>query len=304
VVLEEAKAKKCNLVIAHHPIVFKGLKRLNGRTYVERVVMEAIRKNIAIYAIHTNLDNVYHQGVNAKIAERLQLVDTQILLPKKVLKKLYTFVPLGHAEKVRAALFAAGAGAPSGFDRLSYNSVGIGTQGKQTSATVKVEVLFPEGQQKRILEALHKSHPAKSVPYDIIRTESSLSDIGSGMIGHLPESMPEKAFLGKMKKRMKAACVRYTRLRGRRVKKVAICGGSGSFLLKAAMAQKADVFITADFKYHEFFDADRKIVIADIGHYETEQFTIGLLHEIITNKFSTFAAHCTEMNTNPINYLC
>ncbi|MEM9821255.1 MAG: Nif3-like dinuclear metal center hexameric protein, partial [Bacteroidota bacterium] len=244
VVLEEAIAKKCNLVIAHHPIVFKGLKRLNGRTYVERVVMEAVRHDIAIYAIHTNLDNVYHQGVNAKIAEKLQLINTRILAPKKVLKKLYTFVPVGYAEKVRAALFAAGAGAPSGFDHLSYNTVGVGTNGAKASATVKVEVLFPQGQQNRVLEALHQSHPDSLVPYDIVQTESSLSAIGSGMIGQLATPMPEKAFLQKMKKRMKAACVRYTKLRGRKVKKVAICGGSGSFLLKAAMAQRADVLIT------------------------------------------------------------
>lgn len=303
-VLEEAKAKKCNIVVAHHPIVFKGLKRLNGKNYVERVVIKAIRYGIAIYAIHTNLDNVLHQGVNAKIAERLKLVNTQILQPKAFLKKLYTFVPVGHSEKVRAALFAAGAGMPNGFEQLSYSSVGVGTNGKNGEAMVKLEVLFQKGQQGQILKALAQSHPSQPAPYDIVQTESTLSNIGSGMIGYLAEPIPEKAFLEKVKKRMKASCVRYTKLRGRRVKKVAICGGSGSFLLKAAIAQKADVFITADFKYHEFFDADHKIVIADIGHYETEQFTIQLLHEIITNKFSIFAGYCTETNTNPINYLC
>ncbi|MEM8909708.1 MAG: Nif3-like dinuclear metal center hexameric protein, partial [Bacteroidota bacterium] len=284
-VLEEAQKKGCNVVVAHHPIVFRGLKSLTGKNYVERVVMKAIREDIAIYAIHTNLDNVYHQGVNAQIAARLQLIDTQILAPKAVLKKLSVLVPIAHAQQVRKTLFAAGAGAPVGFERLSYNTIGVATSGKQDLATTKIEVLFPTGKQGAILAALHRSHPQTNIPYDILTTESKQSAVGAGMVGYLKEPVQERAFLESLKKRMKASCVRYTRLRGKKVRKVAICGGSGSFLLQNAIAQQADVFVTADFKYHEFFDADRKIVIADIGHYETEQFTIELLHEIITNKF-------------------
>ena len=213
-VVEEALALGCNLVIAHHPIVFRGLKRFNGSTYVERTVMQAIRQGVALYAIHTNLDNVYRQGVNAKIAEKLGLTDTRILLPRP-----------GEVE------------------------------------------------------------------------------IGAGLIGFLPESVAETDFLLQVKTALRVSCMRHTALRNRPVRSVAVCGGSGSFLLPEALRAGADVFVTADFKYHEFFDAEGRLVIADIGHYESEQFTIELLYQIIREKFPTFALHCTKVNTNPVFYL-
>ena len=302
-VVEEAIKKNCNVIVAHHPIVFGGLKKINGKNYVERVVIKAIQNNIAIYAIHTNLDNVYYNGVNTRIAEKLELINTEILVPKNKLKKLYTFVPPSFSDQVRQALFRASAGKTDGMDQLSYSSLGMTTQDGEGEAAVKVEVIFSSGHERNVIKALEDSHPYLNPRYDIITVENSHSEVGSGMIGELEESIAEKAFLKSVKKSMQASCIRHTKLRNRRVRKVAVCGGSGSFLLRAAMAKKADVFITADFKYHEFFDADRKIVIADIGHYESEQFTIKLLHEIITDKFSNFAAYCTEVNTNPINYL-
>ncbi len=302
-IIEEAINKKCNVIVAHHPIVFSGLKKFNGKNYVERVVIKAIKYNIAIYAIHTNLDNVYYKGVNTKIAEKLGLINTEILVPKNKLKKLYTFVPPSFSAQVRQALFNAGAGKIDGMNQLGYSSLGMTTQDGEAEAAVKVEVLFNTGQERNIINALEDSHPYINPRYDIISIENSHSEVGSGMIGELIEPIAEKAFLKSVKKSMQTSCIRHTRLRNRRVRKVAVCGGSGSFLLRAAMAKKADVFITADFKYHEFFDADKKIVIADIGHYESEQFTIRLLHDIITDKFSNFAAYCTEVNTNPINYL-
>lgn len=302
-IIEEAIQKKCNVVVAHHPIVFRGLKRFNGSSYVERVVMKAIKNDIAIYAIHTNLDNVYYKGVNAKIAERLGLEKTQILAPKPGLKKLFTFVPTEYSEKVRAALFEAGAGDIPNFKTLSYATVGVGTNNQQGGAQVKLEVAFPAAKQSAIIKALQDSHPYYDVPYDIISIENQNSEVGSGMIGYLKKPVSEKDFLQKMKKQMRVGCVRYTKLRRKKIHKVAVCGGAGGFLLKHAIRQGADVFITADYKYHEFFDADNKIVIADIGHYESEQFTIELLHNIISEKFSTFAAYFTEVNTNPVNYL-
>ena len=213
-VVEEALSLGCNLVIAHHPIVFRGLKRFNGSNYVERTVMQAIRKNVALYAIHTNLDNVYRQGVNTKIAEKLGLQQTRILLPK-----------------------------------------------------------------------------------------AGQTDIGAGILGVLPEAMDETAFLRHVKSALHASCVRHTALREKPVRTVTVCGGSGSFLLSEALRAGADAFVTADFKYHEFFDAEGRLVIADIGHYESEQFTIELLYDIIREKFPTFALHCTKVNTNPVHYL-
>ena len=302
-ILDEAISKKCNVVVAHHPIVFRGMKRFNGKNYVERVVMKAIKNDIAIYAIHTNLDNVYQNGVNAKIAEKLGLENTSILSPKAGLKKIFTFVPTEHSEKVRAALFKAGAGNVPNFNELSYATIGVGTNAQKTGAQVKLEFTFPAIRQSTIIKALKSSHPDANISYDIISIENKNSEVGSGMIGYLKKPMAEKEFLQKVKKQMKAGCVRYTKLRRKRISKVAVCGGSGGFLLGDAIRQGADIFITSDYKYHEFFDADGKIVIADIGHYESEQFTIELLYDIITQKFSNFAAYFTEVNTNPVNYL-
>ena len=303
-VVEEAIAKKCNVIIAHHPIVFKGLKKFNGKSYVERVVIKAIKNDIAIYAIHTNLDNMYFQGVNTKIAEKIGLVDTQVLAPKKTLKKLFTFVPTTHSDIVRSALFEAGAGNIGHTKQLSYSSLGVGTEGGSGGAQVKLEVLFPNDKKGAMLKALAEAYPDSHLEYDIIDVENKSSTIGSGMVGNLKKPMKEKAFLKHLKTSMKVNCIRHTALLGNEIKRVAVCGGAGGFLLSAAKGAKADIFITADYKYHEFFDADGRIIIADIGHFESEQFTIELLQEIISQKFSNFAAHCTKVNTNPIHYLC
>ena len=296
-VIEEAIDKNCNLIVAHHPIVFRGLKRLNGNNYVERIIIKAIQYEIAIYAIHTNLDNVYHQGVNGKIAERLGLINTRILAPKSFSKKLQIFAPATNSQKIREALYAAGADISS-----SHSSIGVGNNAGQNSlGEVRLEVSFSAGRQSSILGALRAVAP--DVAYDLFSIENKSSKIGSGMIGELKTPVKGTKFLKHIKKQMKAKCVRYTKLRNRKIKTVALCGGSGSFLLSAAIAQGADLFLTADFKYHEFFDADQRIVIADIGHYESEQFTSNLLYDIITEKFSTFAVYLTSTNTNPVNYL-
>ncbi len=302
-VIDEAIDLGYNMVIAHHPIVFKGLKRFNGRNYVERVVMKAIKNDIAIYAIHTNLDNVYHQGVNAKIAEKIGLVDTQILAPKQTHKKLFVFVPPTHSDTLRNALFEVGAGQINENQHLSYATVGAGSQNGEGAAQVKLEVLFPAYLQGKIVTTIETVHPFANPSFDIINIENSNTLVGSGMVGNLEKAMPEKAFLKHLKQSMGVGCIKYTTPLDNKVKRVAVCGGSGGFLLRQAIAQKADVFITADYKYHEFFDADGRIMIADIGHYESEQYTIDLLNEIITKKFRNFATHCTKVNTNPVNYL-
>ncbi|MGK0364630.1 MAG: dinuclear metal center YbgI/SA1388 family protein [Saprospiraceae bacterium] len=302
-IVQEAIDTGCNLIVAHHPIVFKGLKRFNGKNYVERTIISAIKNDIAIYAIHTNLDNVYYQGVNTKIAEKLGLQNTRILSPKSGFKKLYTFVPTTHSEIVRQALFTAGAGSANGINNISYATLGVGTISEGNGAQMKLEVVFPALIQGKVLNALEKSHPAKNYVYDIISIENKNSEVGSGMIGELEKEVKVEDFLKFLKKTMKAGVVKYTAPTGKKIRTVAVCGGSGGFLLGQAIAQKADIFITADYKYHEFFDADGRIIIADIGHYESEQYTIELLHDIISKKFVNFAAHLTKVNTNPVNYL-
>lgn len=302
-VIEEALGLGCNVIIAHHPIVFKGLKSLTGKNYVERVVMNAIRYDLSIYAIHTNLDNVYHQGVNAKIAEKLGLVNTRILAPKKGIKKLQAFVPTASSDQIRNALFAVGAGQLPGFQNLSHASLGVGSIGQSGSAEVKLELAFAAPLQSSIIKVLKENASNGPIPYEIMNIENTNLNVGSGMIGELPTPEYEKPFLQFVKKTMRSGCIRHTQFRSRKVSTVALCGGAGSFLLPHAKAQGADVFITGDYKYHEFFDADQEILIADIGHYESEQYTIELLYDVISTKFSTFAVYSTEVNTNPVKYL-
>lgn len=316
-VIDEAIEVGAEVVIAHHPIVFRGLKQFTGKTYVERTVMLAIRNHIAIYAIHTNLDHV-SDGVNAKICEKLGLQNTRILAPKTgMLKKLVTFCPHKQAEDLRAALFRAGAGQIGNYDECSYNLEGYGTfragagsqpfVGRQGSRhqepEIRIEVVYPEFLEGRIVRSLFQAHPYEEPAFDLYAISNSWPQAGAGMIGELPDQTPLHDFLKQLKSRMQAGCIRYTRAVQENIRKVAVCGGAGGFLLKQAIREGADVFVTSDFKYHEFFDAEDKIVIADIGHYESEQFTGELLREKISKQFPNFAALLTQVNTNPVNYL-
>lgn len=317
-VIDEAIANGCNLVIAHHPIVFSGLKKFTGNTYVERVIIKAIQNNIAIYAAHTNLDNV-HNGVSGKIAEKLGLINTRVLAPSKdtQLKKLVTYCPEDKAEDIRAALFKAGGGHIGNYDECSFSSIGTGTfragagakpyvgeQGKQhQEKEVKVEMVYPAYIESALITALISAHPYEEVAYDLLSITNINSTVGAGMIGELPTETTEMYFLKILKKIMKAEGIRYTALRDKKIKKVAVCGGAGSFLLKDAIKNGADILVTADFKYHQFFDAENRIIIADIGHYESEQYTNELFYDILRKKFNTFALLISKINTNPIKYL-
>jgi len=315
VVLEAIK-KKCNLIVAHHPIIFSGLKKINGKNYVEQTIITAIKNDIAIYAIHTNLDNVL-QGVNGKIADAIGLINRQVLQPKNnLLKKLFTFVPIEHAEKVRNAIFAAGGGQISNYSECSFNAEGTGTYkagegtnpftGKigerHSEPEIKMEIIFPAWLEKGICSAMIAAHPYEEVAYDIIQLENTSLQVGSGLVGELPEPVSEAVFLSDIKRIFNILVIKHTALTGRKVKKVALCGGAGSFLIGAASAAGADFYISSDIKYHEFFDANGKLVVADIGHYESEQFTIGLLSEFLQQKFPTFAVLKTGVVTNPVNY--
>jgi len=315
-VVDEAIARHCQVIISHHPIVFKGLKKFNGKTYVERVVEKAIRHNIAIYAIHTNLDHI-KEGVNKRICDTLGLKNCNILAPKGgLLKKLVTYVPANQASQVRDALFKAGAGHIGNYSECSFNTNGegtfngdastnpyVGTPGtRHTEAETRIETIYPANLESKILMALFLAHPYEEVAYDLYPITNQHQQVGAGMIAELEHPLDERSFLQHVKQQLNASVIRHTALTGKMVKKVAVCGGSGGFLLKQAIAAGADVFITADYKYHEFFDAEGKIVIADVGHFESEQFTQHLLCEIIQKKFISFAVRLTEVNTNPVKY--
>ncbi len=315
-IIEEAILKKCNLIVSHHPLVFKGLKKLTGSNYVERTLLKAIKNDIALYAIHTNLDNVSN-GVNFKIAEKLLLNNVKILVPKSnLLLKLVTFVPQSHLEIVMNALHNAGAGQIGNYKDCSFYVKGTGTftpgnnsnpfsgqkQIRSHEEEIRLEVILPSDKETKILQALKKAHPYEEVAYYLHELKNENQEVGSGVIGKLLDAMPLTDFLKYLKDKMALSCIRYTAETGKMIKTVAVCGGSGSFLLFNAKAQNADIFITADFKYHEFFDAENQIVIADIGHYESEFYTKELICEVISKKIVNIAVILSETNTNPINY--
>jgi len=314
-VVEEAVAKGCGLIVAHHPIIFGGLKKLTGENYVERTVIKAIQSNIAIYAIHTNIDN-WHLGVNYKIAQRLGLSNTKVLQPlSQKLLKLVTFVPNKQKEEVANALFAAGAGDIGNYSHCSFSLPGEGTfmandkanpfvgtiNQLHTEAESRLEVVLPIWKKSQVVAALLAAHPYEEVAYDLYALQNTTQLAGSGLIGDLDKPLAPSAFLNHLKMSMELEVIRFTTLK-RQIQKIAVCGGAGSFLIKAAKAAGADAFVTADVKYHEFFDADQAIMIADIGHFESEKFTKTLLSELILEKFPTFAILLSGNNTNPINY--
>lgn len=315
-IVDEAIRKECNLIIAHHPIVFKGLKKFNGKNYVERTVIKAIKNDIAIYAIHTNLDN-YRMGVNKKIGDLIGIRNPKVLSPvAQKLVKLAVMVPVSHVEEVKNALFSIGAGQIGDYDECSFSIEGEGTFKASPKANphvgeigerhhekeIKLEVIVSSHKLGNAVGSLLKAHPYEEVAYDCIPLLNKNTDEGAGMIGTLEESMSEQDFLAKLKKVFNCGIIRHTSLLNKPIQKVAWCGGAGSFLLGAAKGKGADIYITGDFKYHEFFDAEKQIIIADIGHFESEQYTIELIDELLRKKFATFAPCLTEINTNPVKY--
>ena len=299
-VVDEAIEKNCNMIVAHHPIVFKGIKQLNGKNYVEKTVIKAIKNDIAIYAIHTNLDNV-DEGVNRKLAEVIGLQDLKILSPKKhVFQKLITFIPSKNTTEVLDAMHKAGAGHIGDYEKCSFRVTGKGRfkpseEANPQSGEVneinevdedRVELIYPSHLASSILSTLNEAHPYEEVAHFIHTIENHNSLVGSGMVGTLPSSLSGADFLDHLKERLNLKIVRHTALGVRPIKTVAVCGGAGSFLLGKAIQAKADAFVTSDFKYHEFFDAEGKTVICDVGHYESEIFTKDLLHSFLTRKIS------------------
>ncbi|PZX20723.1 dinuclear metal center YbgI/SA1388 family protein [Breznakibacter xylanolyticus] len=316
-VIDEAIALDCNMIVSHHPLIFGGLKRLNGHTAVERMVIKAIRHGIALYAAHTNADAVGN-GVSGRMAMKLGLEKCRVLSPLSGrLMKLITFVPVDHLSQVRDAIFEAGAGHIGHYDSCSFQVHGHGTfrgdaQSQpyvgcpgtlHTEPEVRIETVMPDYLSSRVVDALFSAHPYEEVAYDLYPLANQWSERGFGIIGQLSRPEAPLEFLNRVKAVFGCQSVRYSPLTTGDFSRVALCGGSGSDLIKAAMAAKADVFITGDIKYHQFFEADGRMVIADIGHFESEQFTKELFFELLTEKLPNFAIHLSNINSNPINYL-
>jgi dinuclear metal center YbgI/SA1388 family protein len=315
-VVDEAIQNNCNLIVSFHPIIFKGLKKITGKSYVERTVLKAIKNDIAIYAIHTALDNAI-EGVNNAICEQLELVNKYILIPQKqTIKKLTTFVPVNEAEKLRMALFNAGAGNIGNYTHCSFNSEGIGTfNGNENSnptkgakgeihkeQETKITVTYAKHNESNILKTLFESHSYEEVAYEITTLENTNQHIGMGMVGELQNPMDEKHFLNFVKTKMNTPLIRHTSLSGKNIKKIAVLGGSGSFAIEAAKASGAHAFITADLKYHDFFTAENELLLLDIGHFESEQFTKNILVAFLTKKITNFAVVLSKTITNPVKY--
>ncbi|WP_299396085.1 Nif3-like dinuclear metal center hexameric protein [uncultured Gelidibacter sp.] len=316
-VVDEAIEKNCNLIVSFHPIIFKGLKKLNGTNYVERVVLKAIKHDIAIYAIHTALDNCL-QGVNDIICDTLGIADKKILLPQKnTIKKLTTYVPQKDADALRSALFSAGAGQIGNYDDCSFNTEGIGTfRGNEASdpkvgerfeyrqeQETQISVTFQKHLERNILQSLVENHPYEEVAFEVTTLDNYNQHIGIGMVGELPNEMKTDDFLQFVKQKMNVATIRHSELIKDKVKRIAVLGGSGSFAIAAAKSAKADMLITADLKYHDFFSAENQIILADIGHYESEQHTKTFLANYLSKKITNFAVVLSTINTNPVKYL-
>ena len=316
-VIEEARRRSCNTVLSHHPLIFGGIKSISGRNATERIIFRAVRESINILSVHTNLDNTFN-GVNSKICDKLGLINRSILLPaENKLLKLSVFVPEGHVDNVREQIFKAGAGQIGNYDCCSFNIPGTGTfRGNEDSnpfigqkgnlqleKEFKIETILPVHLKERVIKAMIEAHPYEEVAFDLYPLANTYGKFGSGMTGYLIDPVAEEDFLLKLKNIFRSTCVKHSFMTGKTIKKVAVCGGAGSFLLANAIYEGADVFISADFKYHQFFEAEGKILIADIGHYESEQFTKEIFYEILIKKFPNFALHLSEINTNPIYYI-
>ncbi len=315
-VIDEAIRKSCNLVISFHPIVFKGIKTLTGSNYIERAVIKAVQNNISIYCLHTALDNAI-EGVNAKICEVLGVKNTRILIPQKgTIKKLTTYIPGTHSKILMDGLFKAGAGSIGNYSECSFTVDGTGSfkAGSKANPVIgktgelhleeetQINVTFPKSKEKKVLTALFDHHLYEEVAYEISTLDNVNSQIGMGMIGELELPMDEKDFLSIIKDKMNIPCIRHSSFLGKKIRKVAVLGGSGAFAIRAAKNSGADIFITSDIKYHQFFEAENKLLLADIGHYESEQFTKNLLVDYLTKKMPNFAISLSESITNPIKY--
>ncbi len=315
-VVEEAVEKGAGLIISHHPVIFGGIKKLTADDPAGRIILKAVRNNISVYAAHTNIDSVWG-GVNTRIADKIGLVNQEILSPARgILRKLVVFVPVNDAPAVREAVFNAGAGHIGDYDQCSFNITGEGSfrGGENTNPyagaagslhfekELRIETVYPEHIEKSVISAMIDAHPYEEVAYDIYPLGNSYERAGMGITGELEKEVKPAGFLDLLKENFKTPVIRHTTFPGKNIKRVSVCGGSGSQLTGAARRAGADVFVSGDFKYHYFFGAGNDMMIADIGHYESEQFTMEIFHELITKKIPNFAVHFSDTNTNPIHY--
>ncbi len=315
-VIDEAISHKCNVLVSHHPLIFNGIKSLTGKTFTERILYKAVKHDIAIYSAHTNLD-VLSNGVSRKMAEKLGLEKITVLSPSNsMLLKLITYIPESHLDKVRNALFEAGAGVIGNYDQCGFAVSGtgsfrgnentnpfLGEKGKiHFEKEIRFETILFSHLKDKVIRALLEVHPYEEVAFDLYVLENKNVEIGLGCVGNFPHPMSEDDLLKRVSLVFNAKGVRYSTLTGKPMRKIALCGGSGASLLNLAISSGADAFLTADIKYHDFFKTENKILLVDTGHFESEKFSGEILKDLIIKKFPKFAVRFSETNTNPINY--
>lgn len=315
-VIDEAIADKCDLVVSHHPLIFNGIKSLTGKSFTERIIYKAVKSDIAVYSAHTNLD-IFNNGVSRKMAEKIGLEEITVLSPSQnKLLKLVTYIPESHMETVRNAIFEAGAGVIGNYDQCGFISSGTGSFRANASAKpfigekgkihfedeIRFETILFTHIREKVVKALLETHPYEEVAYDLYALENSNVEIGLGCVGKLAEPVSEDDFLQLVNSALGARGIRYSRLTGKKIRKVALCGGSGISLLNMAINSGADAYLTADIRYHDFFKTESKLLLVDAGHFETEKFSREILKDLIIKKFPKFAVRFSETNTNPINY--
>ena len=316
-VIDEALELECNLIISHHPLAFKPFKSLTGSSYIERCMMKACKHDLVIYSAHTNLDNAAG-GVSFRMAEMIGLQNVRVLSPQRnSLLKLVTYVPKTHAEIVRNALFNAGAGCIGNYDACSFSVEGEGsfraTEGcnpycgeigdLHLEKEIKIEMILPAFKKSALIRVLLSVHPYEEPAFDFYPLANSWNQVGSGITGVLPEEEDELSFLQRIKYIFRVPCIHHSPLHNKKIKEVALCGGSGAFLLPEAISYGADVFITGEAKYNDFYNVENRILLATIGHYESEVCTKDIFYDLLTKKFPTFAVHFSNVNSNPVKYL-
>ncbi len=294
-VVDEAISKSCHFIISHHPFIFNGLKRINSSSSTGRIVIKAIKNDIAIAAMHTNIDNS-SLGVSYMLAMKLGLRDLHILKPVTgKMFKVTVHCKDNIFEDMKKILEDNHVSDEPKGQVFSYNA------DNEYYMNKTLEVVVSEETAVLIMSAL-KHFSSADFRCDMSPVCDRNDNAGGGMVGLLSEAMEEKDFLAMVKEKLNATVLRHSAFLNKPVKKVALCGGSGFFMLPDAKCCNADVYVTADVKYHDFFDADGSILLIDAGHFETEQFAKEIIADCIIKKNSNFAVMISEVNTNSINY--
>lgn len=317
-IIDEAISKNCNLVISHHPLILKrGITKIVPSDRVGAMICKALANNMVLYSMHTNIDSG-EGGGNDVFAEKLGLSDVKVMAPVKGLyRKLVVNVPAEHSEKLKEALFKIGCGQQGNYQKCSYSTLGkgqfepngeakpfIGTQNNlEKVEEERIEMIYPAYLQHAVIQAIYENHPYEEPAFDLFSLENTERKVGLGRIGELPEEMDCKEFFSYLKEKLNLEHLRYCGDEGKKIRRVAVCGGGGAGFIDTAIALNADAYVSGDFKYHDFFKSHSGTVLVDIGHYEGECFIKNIIFNLLKEKFTTFAVLSSEFENLNVKYI-